>query len=114
MTTTLEEVLADAKKTVETVERVGSTFSPAAVRDVVTAIERAAEDYLTWLPESTAMIRANRSRRWLRAQYPAWLDQGHARMVNGERQYRALIVPRGANQSAAYEAGQRAARGEAA
>lgn len=58
MTTTLEQVIADAKRTVETVERVGSTFSPAAVRDVVTAIERAAEDYLTWLPESTAMLQA--------------------------------------------------------
>lgn len=107
---TLEQALAIAKDDVKTTGRMGGTIHPQAALDMLAAIERAAEDYLTWLPESTAMVRTGRSRRWLRAQYPAWLDQGHARQVNGERCYRALILPRRANPSAAYEAGRRAAR----
>lgn len=112
---TLEQVLHAAREEADVMTRNGGTYQPRAVLALLDSIQRAAEDYLTWLSESTAMIRTGRSLKWLRAQYPVWLDQGHARTVNGERQYRALILPRRANPSAAYEAGRRAATtGEAA
>jgi len=63
------------------------------------------------------MIQSGRSRQWLRGRFPGWLADGHARARGHERLYRAIIVPRRAQASAAYEAGKRAAleaRGNAA
>ena len=97
---TLEEALAIARQEAAVMERCGGAYQPRAVQSMLDAIERAAEDYLLWLPESTAMVRTGRSRRWLRAHFAGWMDQGHGRMVNGERQYRALVLPRRANPSA--------------
>ena len=73
------------------------------------AVADSTEDYRTWLTESDARLQSGRSVEWLRAQFPRWLDQGLARLNGRKREYRAMIVPRRANVSAAKEAGRRAA-----
>jgi hypothetical protein len=111
---TLEDVLAEYRTEAGILRKNGAVALADAIDRLCADVATATEDFTVFLPESTAMIRTNRSAKWLRARFPEWLDQGHARMVNGERQYRALVLPRRANTHAAYEAGRRAGSEHAA
>lgn len=105
---TLEQVLADAREEAAVLKRAGHPVQAAGLDRLCDAVARAAEDYLTWLTEADARLQSGRSVEWLRGQFPRWLDQGLARMNGKKREYRALIIPRRANISAAREAGRRA------
>jgi hypothetical protein len=109
MTPSLEQVLADAREEAAVLKRAGHPVQAAGLDRLCDAVARAAEDYLTWLTEPDARLQSGRSVEWLRGQFPRWMDQGLARLNGRKREYRALIVPRRANLSAAREAGRRAA-----
>lgn len=105
---TLEQVLADAREEAAVLKRAGHPVQAAGLERLCDAVARSAEDYLTWLSEADARLQSGRSVEWLRGQFPRWMDQGLARTSGKKREYRALIVPRRANVSAAREAGRRA------
>jgi hypothetical protein len=106
--TTLEQVLADYREEAAVLFRSGHPVQARGIERMCDAVAEAAEDYLTWLGEPDARLQSGRSVEWLRAQFPRWLDQGLARHNGRKREYRALIIPRRANLSAAREAGRRA------
>lgn len=104
---TLEQVLADAREEAAVLKRAGHPVQAQGIDRLCTAVADAAEDYLTWLTESDARLQSGWSVERLRGQFARWLDQGLARMNGKRREYRALIIPRRANVSAAREAGRR-------
>ena len=106
---TLEDVLADAREEAAVLRRAGHPVQARAIERLCDAVAESTEDYRTWLTKSDARLQSGRSVEWLRAQFPRWLDQGLARLNGRKREYRAMIVPRRANLSAAKEAGRTAA-----
>lgn len=108
MPDTLEQVLADAREEAAVLKRAGHPVQAGSIDKLCDAIAAAAEDYLTWLNEPDARLQSGWSVERLRGQFPRWLDQGLARLNGKRREYRALIIPRRANVSAAREAGRRA------
>lgn len=85
----------------------GHAHDAKLLEDCADQVTRSAEDYLRFLEESDAMLRSARGESWFRSRYAEWESQGHARKVNGRRQYRMLIVPQRANLAAAREEGLR-------
>jgi hypothetical protein len=60
--------------------------------------EEAAEEWLGWINEGLATLRSGKSVAWLRAQFPAWERDGHAKLVHrGLRHYRECVIPRRAS-----------------
>lgn len=114
MTPSLEQVLADARGELPILRKHGQDAVANAIERLCDAVAASAEDYLTWLSESDAMLRTGRSVRWLRSHFPEWERAGHGRWRAGHRQFRLLILPRRANPVGAYEAGRRAGREVAA
>lgn len=106
----LQQVLADAREEATILEANHAAMSVTRVRELLKAVETAAEEWLLFLSEGDAVIRTGYSVPWLRARYEAWARDGHARMVGRARQYRACVLPRRANTQAAAEAGRDAAR----
>jgi hypothetical protein len=105
----LEQVLADFREEAAVLKRAGHPVQAAGIERLCEAVAKATEDYRTWLNESDARLQSGRSVEWLRGQFPGWMAQGLARLNGKKREYRALIVPRRANVSAARAAGRRAA-----
>lgn len=106
----LAQLLADVREEATILEANHAAMSVARVRQLVADVERAAEEWLTWLSEGDAMVRTGYSVPWLRARFDAWARDGHARLVGRARQYRACVLPRRANTQAAAERGREAAR----
>ena len=106
----LKTVLADMLSEADTLDRNDATFAVDRVRSFVKDVERAAEEFLTWLSEGDAAMRAGKSVDWIRARYEQMHREGHARMDKGKRQYRQCAVPRRANIDVAASRGRAAAR----
>lgn len=105
---TLEQVLADKRGELPILRKHGQGALADALEQFADEVAEASEEYRVWLTEMKAELRSGRSARWLRSQFPAWEREGHAKLENGQRYYRELIVPQRANPIAAYEAGKRA------
>lgn len=105
---TLEQVLADARGDAARLRFHGHKAQADSLEAVCEAVAGAAEEYLRWLSEENACLRSGRSRKWIRARFPEWEAQGHARLRGRHREYRMVIVPKDANRIAAREAGRRA------
>ena len=103
----LETVIADWRGDAAVLRARGHASEAKLIEDFADQVWAAAEDYLRFLPEADARLRSNRSKEWLRSQFPQWEAMGHAKKVNGRRYYRTLIVPQRANLSAAREEGKR-------
>ena len=110
----LEQVIADQRGELAVLRKHGQGPLADALERFADEVSGAAEDYLTWLSESDAMLYAGKSVRWLRSRFPEWERSGHGRYRMGNRQYRMLALPRRANPHNAYEAGKRAGRNAAA
>jgi hypothetical protein len=106
----LETVLADVKAEADTLDRNDATFSVDRVRQFVKDVTKAADEWLTWLSEGDATIRAGKSVDWIRARYEQLRREGHARTIGGRRQYRACFIPRRANIDAAAARGREKGR----
>ena len=108
----LEEVLADARGEAAVLRRHGQRELADAIVRLCDEVRDSAEPYLSWIPESDAVIRSNHGRNWFRARFAAWERQGLARIAptnRRQRQYRLIIVPAAANLDAVRADAKRAA-----
>jgi hypothetical protein len=106
----LADVLADFRGDAAVLRRAGHHRDADLREQLAEAVAEAAREWLTWLSETDAALRSGRSKDWLRARFSDWQRDGHARLQGRERQYRACVVPRKSNLSAARTAGIEAAR----
>jgi hypothetical protein len=106
----LETALADLREEAVTLRRARVAMPPDRVEEWADIVERAAEEWLTWLSEGDASMRAGKSTDWVRGRYEQLHRDGHARTVNGKRQYRSCFIPRHANADTAAQRGREAAR----
>lgn len=110
MSETLEQVLADERGDAAVLRRQGHAGQAEAIERICDRVSAAAEEYLRFVSEPQAKSRSNKSTEWLRARFPEWMAQGHAKKIGAVRYYRMIVVPMRANISAAREEGRRAAR----
>lgn len=110
MNETLEQVLTDARGELPILEKRNGSWSPKDIREFIDRVTVAAEEWLTWLSEGDAAIRAGYSETWLRGRFEQLRREGHARLNGRARQYRACAIPRRANVTKAAERGRQAAR----
>jgi hypothetical protein len=90
----LEGVIAGWRLDADALRRCGEPGKAAILDRCAKEATAGAEDWLTWLSETEALLRCKRSIDFLRARFPMWERQGHARLVRrGVRQYRRAVVP---------------------
>ena len=110
--TSLEAVLGAWRADAQVLRKRGRAHDADVMEQLAREVSDAATEYLTWLTETKAMRRSGQKAGWLRARFPAWERQGHARREGRERTYRMVVVPHRANVEAARENGRRAAASE--
>lgn len=96
----LEQVLADARGELPILRKHGQSALADALERLCDDVAGAMESFLTWIPESDAMIRSNHREPWFRSRFAAWERMGLARISptnRRQRQYRLLIVPSSIN-----------------
>lgn len=106
---TVEQVLADTREDAEVLRRRGHVHDAELMTKICDQFAAALEDYLTWLKEPKARVQSGHATAWLRARFAQWESQGHARLRDGVREYRAIILPRRSHPELDYAAGERAA-----
>jgi hypothetical protein len=107
----LEQIIADWRGDAAVLRRRGDARSAAMLEQCATQAAGAAEEWLLWLSEGDAMVRAGKSAEWLRARFEAWRRDGHATQSGRfTRLYRAAIIPRRADTTTATRRGRDAAR----
>ncbi len=106
----LETVLADARGEAAVLKGNRAAFSVDRIERLLSDVQSAAEDWLTWLSEKDAAVRCGFSVDWLRGRFEALRRDGHARLAGRARQYRACAIPRRANVVTAAARGREAAR----
>jgi hypothetical protein len=112
----LSEVLARWQEDARTLRRIGGSEAVAAVLENCAGdVARSAEEWLSWLSESDAIMRSGHAASWLRARREEWKRAGHCRQVGrGKYTYRACCIPRRANVTDAAARGREAAKRAAA
>lgn len=109
MTTDLAELLTAYRADAAVLKRHGDKRIADAIVSICDGVEGASAEWLTFLNETDAVIRSGRSVRWLRQRFAELEREGNARLVNGQHQYRACMIPRRARVLAAAERGRQAA-----
>lgn len=109
----LEQVLANWREDAAVLRRRGHPHDAELIERLCDEVAASAEDFLRWLTESEAALRAGRSPKWLQRQFAGWVALGLARHDGRRRLYRMVIIPQRAQPSLAHEAGRAAARGAA-
>lgn len=110
MSSSLSQVLADAREDVQVLRRSGNTGQAEYVDALLSHVRDAAEDFLTWLSESDAVLKSGLSERTLRRRFRECLECGTARYsAKGDREYLALVVPPRPDLIAARARGRHAA-----
>lgn len=85
--------MANARREAAIIRRSGNTGQADYVEQLLDRLSRAAEDYVTWLNESAAILKSGLAERTLRRRFRELLDCGLARYnEKGEREYRAIAV----------------------
>ncbi|MGH7510905.1 MAG: hypothetical protein ACREMZ_15745 [Gemmatimonadales bacterium] len=111
MTPPLEQVLTDWRGEAQVLRSHGHKVQADSIEKLCEEVARAAQEFLEWVSEEDAMRRSRRGRGWLRSRFRDWERAGHARYRGrGKREYRLIVLPLGANESAAYEQGREAGR----
>ena len=100
----LETVLADWREKASTLRSVRHQHDADLIDAFCDDVARAAEDYMSFLSETDAMLRSGKSVGWLRARFAEWLEQGHAEKRKVVRYDRALVIPRRPDLEAARDA----------
>lgn len=106
----LEDILIDELRQADVLRRNGHGTEADIIERIVGRVDVATEEFRTFVPETDARLRTNKSSAWLRSRYAGWATAGHAKTVNNVRQYRLVVLPVRADVIAAREAGRRAAR----
>jgi hypothetical protein len=110
---TLETVLADYRADADALDRRQSVGGAKLIRQFCDDVERAAENFITFLTEKEAMLWSGHSKEWLRQRFSGWERDGNARYREHgkkERLYRRCVLPRRANLGAARADAIRTAR----
>lgn len=113
MAETLEQVLADMRGDAAVLRRHGDERVAVSLERFATRAAAAADEFLTFIPETDAQLRSGHAVSWLRALYRELEPGGHAVTRSGVRYYRALLVPRRVDRAALRARAQRLARGAA-
>lgn len=109
----LAQVIADAREEVAVLRRAGHGQQADYVDALLDNMHAAAEDYITWLSESAAVLKSGLSVKTLHRRWRELLDSENARFnVKGEREYRSCAIPNRPDVAAAREAGRAVAAGE--
>jgi hypothetical protein len=90
----LNTVLADALEESHILRRNGHALQADTIERLVASVKAAAADYLAWIPEHEAMLRAGRQEDFFRARRKQWEEDGLAECRNRQWYYRRVIVPR--------------------
>lgn len=106
----LAQVITDWHGDAAVLRRRGQHALADQLEQCATEVAHSAEEWMTWLSETDAMLRSQRSREWMRAHFAGWEREGHARLAGRDRQYRLAIVPRRYSLSSARQAGAEAAK----
>lgn len=102
----LEVVIADAREDAAVLRRAGNAGQADYLEKLLDELYAAAEDYVTWLSESDALLKSGLAERTLRRRFRELVDCGLARYNNHRgREYRACAVPSRPNIAAARARG---------
>lgn len=104
--TDLEQVIADWREQATILASNGHGAQAESIRRVCDAVVNAAgiREYLDWLSEADAVAKSAKSKWWLRARFPGWVDRGLARWDpkrSSQRQFRSIVIPQRVNSEAA-------------
>lgn len=89
----LSQLLVDKREEVAMLARAHASVQPEYLTDLLDEFKAAAEDFITWLSESDAMLKSGLSERTLRRRYREMLDCGTARWGKTGREYIAKCIP---------------------
>ncbi len=92
-TKTIEQVLADFAEDAAVLERTGHPNLAKNITRVIDGVRSALPDYLAWLSESEAQLRANKGVDYFRTRFAEWEERGLAKLVGRRRFYRGVVVP---------------------
>lgn len=106
----LDQILADRRGEIALLRRRGAGPVADALEELIDEVARVTEDFRRFLSEPDAEIRSGKRTRWLRARFAEWSAQGNARIRNGQREYRMLVIPQRAHLERARLAGLRGER----
>lgn len=73
--------------------RARASVPPEYLTELLDEVRAAAEDFITWLPESDAMLKSGLSERTLRRRFREMLDCGTARWGHTGREFLAKCIP---------------------
>lgn len=106
----LAEVLADWRGDAAVLRRNGNAAAADILERCARESSQSAEEWLLWLSEGEAALRAGRSVSWIRSRFEQLKREGHAQQTaRHTRIYRACAIQTKANIVGAAEAGRRAA-----
>lgn len=109
----LAQIIADAREEVSVISRAGHRKQAEYIDALLDKVHAAAEDYITWLSESAAVLKSGLSVKTLRRRWRELYDSDNARFnQKGEREYRSCAIPNRPDVAAAREAGRAIAAGE--
>lgn len=103
----LDQIIADRRDEASLLRRRGATPVADTIDEILDQVAAATEDFRRFLSEADATLRSGKSTRWLRSRFVEWSAQGNARIRNGRREYRMLVVPQRAHLERARLAGLR-------
>lgn len=89
----LEQVIADAREEAAVLDANRAGFAVARVRELLEEIASSAEEFITWLSEGDAAMRAGVKPITMAGRFPAMQRDGNARLSGRARQYRQCAVP---------------------
>lgn len=92
--TRLATVLADAAERAAILRAEGHAAQADSISRLIEEVRGAAADYLVFLPEHEAQLRAGKGPDWFRARRQAWAEDGLAEQRGRHWFYCRLIVPR--------------------
>jgi len=106
----LADVIADWRGDAAVLRRNGNAAGADILERCAREAAASAEEWLLWLSEGDAALRAGRSVSWVRGRFEQLRREGHARQTSKHtRIYRACAIQTKADVVGAAEAGRRAA-----
>lgn len=105
---TLDQVIADWRGDAAVLRRRGNEHDAELIEQMCREVADASEDFTRWLNEGDAYLRSGHGPEWLRARFPMWEREGHARMNGRKREYRQVVIPRRADPATERELGRHA------
>ncbi|GAB1344988.1 hypothetical protein [Gemmatimonas sp.] len=110
MKPSMEELLDEWTRDAATLRKHGQDALAQQLDTVVARIREVADEWLDTLSEGEASLYSGQSTRWLSQRFASYARRGLAFRRGRARMYRRCALPRRPDLTAAYAAGQEAAR----